>query len=130
MNRLGKFTLVMFVGAVGALALSGCSAVQEGPDMLLYEVSASEPGGEIVYVDTAGPAESISITEDMTESFWGYAPELNLTTTTPRVTVTPPDGATATCRILQVQGTSVSMLAERTGQVDAEVECVAPNLDD
>ncbi len=115
----------MIVGAA-VVALSGCSTDQEEPSRFLYEASASKPGGQITYMETVDAAEPIGVEVEMDAAEWAYAPELNPATTTPSVSVVPPAGATAACRILRVQGTAVTIVSAQDGEIDAEVVCDAP----
>lgn len=114
---------VMIAAAV--VALAGCSAAQEEASRFLYEASASKSGSQIKYMETVDAAEPIGFNTNMDETDWAYAPELNPRTTTPSVSVTPPAGGTAACRILRIQGTAVSVVAEQNGEIDAEVVCEA-----
>src|ERR1700712_3413751 len=93
--------LSVVVAGAAVASLAACSAQPE-PARFVYEASASQSGGQVTYMETADAAEPVGLQRAMKDTEWTYAPKVNARTTTPSVTVSPPAGATAACRILRI----------------------------
>ena len=92
--------------------------------VFVYEVSSSEASGSVTYRESSS-GEPIGVTAEMTEPYWAVAPELDPATTTPVVSFSPSAGASASCRILRIDGSAVTVLDEQTSEDGATVECAS-----
>lgn len=111
-----------------SLALTGCSFTTT-TSTYRYEVSSTAHGTEASYTDPATKTGTDTVT--LTDTTWTHTPNPNPNTNTdyvPKLTVIAPAAADATCRIIEINNTTETVITEKTATPGGTATCERPAI--
>lgn len=121
--RKSSHAILLALSFGASLALVGCTAAPtEHLSQYVYEVTVSEPGGEVSYRTFTDAERSPDQDLTLDDRYWAYSVH-TAADDQPHVSVTAPEGASAECRILHIEGSKVTVVSQVRGGSGVKVSC-------